>query len=449
VLVKTYPTYLLENAHTPGAHTLSAYREHGGYGALEKVLRTPMAPAQVIAEVKASGLRGRGGAGFPTGLKWSFMPDPAKDPRPRYLAVNADESEPGTCKDRVLMERDPHGLLEGVLIAAYAMRVGAAYIYVRGEYRKSYQRLKTAIEEARAAHLVGEKILGTDFSCEVHMHQGAGAYICGEETGLMESLEGKRGHPRPKPPFPAGFGLWGSPTTVNNVETLHNVPFIVNRGEAWFRSMGTPASTGNFLCGISGHVEKPGVYEFPFGITAREILDDFAGGVWQGRKLKAWFPGGSSTGLLPASTIDVRMDHDSIKAAGSMFGTAAMVMLDDQSCVVQASYVIARFYDHESCGQCSQCREGTQWLSQIFRRIEEGRGQPDDVATLEGLARGMAPGKTICALSDAAAIPTLAVIKHFREEIEAHIRGKGCPFRKAGSARAPEQHEHALPGATR
>ena len=429
--MREFPVYLLENADTAGAHELRTYRERGGYRALEKVLKTPVPPAQVVAEVKASGLRGRGGAGFPTGLKWSFMPDPAKDPRPRYLAVNADESEPGTCKDRVLMERDPHGLLEGILIACYAMRIGAAYVYVRGEYRKSYARLQAAIDEARAANLVGNAILGTDFSCEIHMHPGAGAYICGEETGLMESLEGKRGHPRPKPPFPAGFGLWGCPTTVNNVETIHNVPFIVNRGEAWFRSMGTPASTGNFLCGISGHVQRPGVYELPFGVTAREILEQVAGGVWKGKKLKAWFPGGSSTGLLPASAIDTRMDHDSIKAAGSMFGTAAMVMLDEEACVVRASYVIARFYDHESCGQCSQCREGTQWLAQIFRRIEEGDGRDDDLATLEALARGMAPGKTICALSDAAAIPTLAVLKHFRAEIEEHILRKGCPFRGA------------------
>jgi NADH-quinone oxidoreductase subunit F len=382
----------------------------------------------VIAEVKASGLRGRGGAGFSTGLKWSFMPDPVKDPRPRYLAVNADESEPGTCKDRVLMERDPHGVIEGCLIAAYAMRVSTVYVYVRGEYRLSYERLQTAIDEARRVGLVGPKVLGSDFGCEIHMHKGAGAYICGEETGLMESLEGKRGHPRPKPPFPAGFGLWGNPTTVNNVETLFNAPFVILKGAAWMKALGTPASTGNFLCGISGHVERPGVYELPFGVTAREILEEKAGGVWKGRKLKAWFPGGSSTGLLPAASIDVKMDHDSIKAAGSMFGTAAMVMLDETACVVRASYVIARFYDHESCGQCSQCREGTQWLSQIFRRIEHGQGVADDVATLESLAKGMAPGKTICALSDAAAIPTLAVIKHFRQEIEDHIRLKRCPF---------------------
>jgi NADH-quinone oxidoreductase subunit F len=427
--VSPYATYLLANARTPGANRLDVYRSRGGYQALEKVLKTPIPPAQVIAEVKASGLRGRGGAGFPTGLKWSFMPDPAKDPRPRYLAVNADESEPGTCKDRVLMERDPHGLLEGSLLAAYAIRARTVYIYVRGEYRASYKSLSDAIRDARAAGLIGEKILGTDFACDIHLHPGAGAYICGEETGLMESLEGKRGHPRPKPPFPAGSGLWNSPTTVNNVETIHNVPFILNRGEAWFKTMGTPASTGNFLCGISGHVERPGVYELPFGIPAREIVESVAGGVWKGRKLKAWYPGGSSTGLLPASAIDVKMDHDSIKAAGSMFGTAAMVILDDQSCVVRASHVIARFYDHESCGQCSQCREGTQWLSQIFARIEDGRGLEEDVATLEGLARGMAPGKTICALADAAAIPTLAVIKHFREEILEHVRRRGCPLR--------------------
>jgi NADH-quinone oxidoreductase subunit F len=422
------PTYLLERCGLEGSHTLGVYEKHGGYEALRKVLGQPMAPEAVVAEVKESGLRGRGGAGFLTGLKWSFMPDPKKDARPRYLAVNADESEPGTCKDRVLMERDPHGLIEGTLIAAYAMRVQTAYIYIRGEYRRSYERLAGALAEARKAGLVGRNILKSDFSCEIHLHQGAGAYICGEETGLMESLEGKRGHPRPKPPFPAGFGLWGMPTTVNNVETLFNAPFIVSRGAGWFRSMGTQASTGNFLCGISGHVERPGVYEVPFGVPARTLLEQHAGGVWKGRQLKAWFPGGSSTGLLPAAAIDTPMDHDSIKAQGSMFGTGAMILLDETACVVRASYIIARFYDHESCGQCSQCREGTQWLSQIFHRIESGRGIPEDVDLLVSLSRGMAPGKTICALADAAAIPTLAVVKHFRSEIERHIELGRCPF---------------------
>ena len=434
--MKPVTPYLLERARLRDAHTLAVARAHGGYQALEKVLREGLTPEQVIAAVKDSGLRGRGGAGFPTGLKWSFMPDVQKDKRPRYLAVNADESEPGTCKDRVLMEKDPHGLIEGCLIAAFAMRVAAVYIYVRGEYRLSYERLLAALDEARAAGLVGENVLGSGFSCQIWMHKGAGAYICGEETGLMESLEGKRGHPRPKPPFPAGFGLWGMPTTVNNVESIFNVPFILARGAAWFRTLGTQASSGNFLCGISGHVERPGVYELPFGVTAREILEECAGGVWKGRKLKAWFPGGSSTGLLPAALIDTPMEHDAIKAAGSMFGTGAMIMLDETACVVRASEVIARFYDHESCGQCSQCREGTQWLHQVFQRIEQGRGLPEDVELLVSLSKGMAPGKTICALSDAAAIPTLAVVKHFRAEIEEHVRLGRCPLGNARPAHA-------------
>lgn len=433
-MIPSGETYLLKRAELSESHLLKTYRRSGGYEALEKVLKEGVDPAEVTARVKDSGLRGRGGAGFPTGLKWTFMPDPEKDDRKRYMAVNADESEPGTCKDRVLMREDPHGLVEGCLLAAYAMRLEAVYIYVRGEYRFPYQRLQEAIDEARAANLVGQNILGTKFSCEIHMHKGAGAYICGEETGLMESLEGKRGHPRPKPPFPAGFGLWGQPTTVNNVESIFNVPFIVERGAAWFRTMGTESSPGNFLCGISGHVERPGVYEVPLGISARTILEEYAGGVWKGRELKAWIPGGSSTGLLPATTIDTNMDHDSIKAAGSMFGTGAMIMFDQTACTVRASKVLARFYDHESCGQCSQCREGTQWLSEIFGRIEEGRGTMADIDNLERLSKQMAPGKTICALADAAAIPTLAVVRHFRDELEAHVRAGCCPLKKAAPA---------------
>ena len=433
-MIPSGETYLLKRAELSESHLLKTYRRSGGYEALEKVLKEGVDPAEVTARVKDSGLRGRGGAGFPTGLKWTFMPDPEKDDRKRYMAVNADESEPGTCKDRVLMREDPHGLVEGCLLAAYAMRLEAVYIYVRGEYRFPYQRLQEAIDEARAANLVGQNILGTKFSCEIHMHKGAGAYICGEETGLMESLEGKRGHPRPKPPFPAGFGLWGQPTTVNNVESIFNVPFIVERGAAWFHTMGTESSPGNFLCGSSGHVERPGVYEVPLGISARTILEEYAGGVWKGRELKAWIPGGSSTGLLPASTIDTNMDHDSIKAAGSMFGTGAMIMFDETACTVRASKVLARFYDHESCGQCSQCREGTQWLSEIFGRIEEGRGTMADIDNLERLSKQMAPGKTICALADAAAIPTLAVVRHFRDELEAHVRAGCCPLKKAAPA---------------
>lgn len=434
--MKAFTPYLLTRTRLDQSHTLAVFEKNGGYTALEKVLRTPMTPAQVIDEMKASGLRGRGGAGFPTGLKWTFMPDPAKDPRPRYIAVNADESEPGTCKDRVLMEKDPHGLIEGCLIAAYAMRVTNVYIYVRGEYRLSYDRLQLAIDEARRANLVGEKILGTAFSCDIHMHKGAGAYICGEETGLMESLEGKRGHPRPKPPFPAMSGLWAKPTTVNNVETMFNVPFIVNNGGAWFASLGTKGSTGHFLCGISGHVNRPGVYELPFGVTAREIVDECAGGVWKNRKIKAWFPGGSSCALLTGNDLDVVMDHDSLKARGSSLGTAAMIMIDDTTSIARVMEIIARFYDHESCGQCSQCREGTQWLSQIFHRIATGHGQPDDLATIESLAKGMAPGKTICALSDAAAIPTLSSLRHFRAELEECIQKRSDPL-------APPRVEYA------
>ena len=427
-----HPTYLLERCWKKGAHTLKKARKLGVYEALEKVLKTPMAWDEVIEVVKDAGLRGRGGAGFPTGLKWSFMPDPDKDPRPRYLAVNADESEPGTCKDRILMERDPHGLIEGILIACVAMRATTAYIYVRGEYRTSYEVLSRALEEAREAGLVGRKILGTDFSCEIWMHRGAGAYICGEETGLMESLEGKRGHPRPKPPFPAGFGLWGNPTTVNNVETLFNVPFIVKNGAEWYRRTGTAKSPGNVLVGISGHVERPGVYEVPLGTSARTLVEDYAGGVWKGRGLGAWFPGGSSTGMLPADRIDTALDHDSIREAGSMLGTAAMIVLDDEACPVRALEVILHFYDHESCGQCSQCREGTQWLSQIFHRIETGRGRLEDVELLASLASGMAPGKTICALADAAAIPTHLGVQHFRAELERHVELGRCPREEPG-----------------
>ncbi len=426
--------YLLTRANIEGAHQLAVAEKHGAYEALRKVLKEGIPYSTVIDEVKKSGLRGRGGAGFSTGMKWTFMPDPAKDPRPRYLAVNADESEPGTCKDRVIMQRDPHGFVEGVLLAAYAIRAQAAYIYVRGEYRLPHDRVKAAIEEARAKNLVGKNILGSDFSCEVYMHRGGGAYICGEETGLMESLEGKRGHPRPKPPFPAMFGLWGQPTTVNNVETVFNVPFIMNRGSAWFAGLGTANSKGNFLCGISGHVNKPGVYEFSFGITAKEILEQHAGGMWKGRGLKAWFPGGSSCSLLKGADIDVVLDHDSLRTRGSSLGTAAMIMIDDHTSMARVMEIISRFYDHESCGQCSQCREGTQWLSQIFRRIAHGKGKADDVATLEALAKGMAPGKTICALSDAAAIPTLSAVRLFKDELIE------CVTRQADPLAVPQPH---------
>ena len=438
--MNSYETYLLDRTLAERSHTLRVASENGCYAALRKIFEEKLAPEDVIGIVKDSGLRGRGGAGFPTGLKWSFMPDPEKDPRTRYLAVNGDESEPGTCKDRVLMEKDPHGLIEGILVACYAMRVSTAYVYVRGEYRLPHDRVAAALAEAREAGLVGKDILGSGFDCEIWMHKGAGAYICGEETGLMESLEGRRGHPRPKPPFPAGAGLWGQPTTVNNIETLFNAPFIVARGAEWYHTMGTKKSPGNLLVGISGHVERPGVYEVPLGIPAREILDNYAGGVWKGRKLKAWIPGGSSTGFLPAGQIGLGMDHDSLKEAGSMLGTAAMIILDETACVVRSMEIMSRFYKHESCGQCSQCREGTQWLHQIFERIEHGTGRMEDIDLLSSLAGGMAPGKTICALADAAAIPTHAIIRHFRGELEEHVRQGGCPYRSHAHPPLAEAH---------
>lgn len=421
----SHETYLFSRMDREDTHTLKGYEAQGGYQAFKKILSEGTSPTDVTGIVKDSGLRGRGGAGFPTGLKWSFMPDPTKDSRTRYMAVNADESEPGTCKDRILMERDPHGLLEGCMIAAWAMGLAGIYIYVRGEYRLSYARLDEAIQEARAAGLIGENIMGSDFSCEVQMHKGAGAYICGEETGLMESLEGKRGHPRPKPPFPAGFGLWGQPTTVNNVESIFNVPFILERGSDWFKTMGTEKSPGNFLCGVSGHVEKPGVYEIALGTPASTILNEYAGGVWRGRELRAWIPGGSSTGFLRPEVIDTPMDHDSVKAVGSMFGTGAMIILDQTASVVHSALVLMNFYEHESCGQCSQCREGTEWLAQVFQRIHDGQGRMEDIDLLTDIANGMAPGKTICALADAAAIPTHSVIRNFRDELVEYVQEGG------------------------
>ena len=421
----SHETSLFSRMDREDAHTLKGYEAQGGYQAFKKILSEGTSPTDVTGIVKDSGLRGRGGAGFPTGLKWSFMPDPTKDSRTRYMAVNADESEPGTCKDRILMERDPHGLLEGCMIAAWAMGLAGIYIYVRGEYRLSYARLDEAIQEARAAGLIGENIMGSDFSCEVQMHKGAGAYICGEETGLMESLEGKRGNPRPKPPFPAGFGLRCQPTTVNNVESIFNVPFILERGSDWFKTMGTEKSPGNFLCGVSGHVEKPGVYEIALGTPASTILNEYAGGVWRGRELRAWIPGGSSTGFLRPELIDTPMDHDSVKAVGSMFGTGAMIILDQTASVVHSALVLMNFYEHESCGQCSQCREGTEWLAQVFQRIHDGQGRMEDIDLLTDIANGMAPGKTICALADAAAIPTHSVIRNFRDELVEYVQEGG------------------------
>ena len=421
----TKERYLLGRVGLPNSSSLQAYEAHGGYQALEKALR--MKPEEVTAAVKDSGLRGRGGAGFSTGIKWSFMP-PRSDPRPKFLLVNADESEPGTCKDRVLMEHDPHSVIEGAIIAAFAIGAAFCYIYIRCEYRASWRSLERALGEARQAGYLGRNILGSGFDLEMHVHPGAGAYICGEETALMESLEGKRGQPRPKPPFPAGIGLWGHPTTINNVETVANVPYILLRGAEWFKTLGSPNSSGNLLCSLSGHVNRPGVYEVELGTPVVEILEKLGGGVRGGKKLKGFYPGGSSMGILPASKAEVRLDHDGLRAAGSMIGTAAMVVLSEEACVVRATEILARFYKHETCGQCSQCRMGCDWVYEIVHRMEAGEGHPSDLETLLGLGAGMSGGKTICAFADGAAFPFLSAIKHFRSEFEQHVREKRCPF---------------------
>ncbi|HET6202233.1 MAG TPA: NADH-quinone oxidoreductase subunit NuoF [Planctomycetota bacterium] len=417
-------TYLLDRAEIPGAERLSVAREHGAYRALEKALRG-MKPADVTEAVKASGLRGRGGAGFPTGLKWTFMPPPA-DPRSRYFLLNADESEPGTFKDRVLLERDPHLVIEGLALASYAIGARTCYVYMRGEFRRPKRIFEAALGEAREAGLLGKDLLGSGFDLEVFVHRGAGAYIAGEETGAMESIEGKPARPRPKPPFPAGHGLWGCPTTINNVETVANVPAIVERGAEWYRRIGTDKSPGNFLCGVSGHVNRPGVYERPLGTSVRAILEGPAGGV-QGR-LKAFYPGGSSTGILPARHVDVAMDHESLRAVGSMLGTGGITVLNDTACVVRTAAVLARFYDHETCGQCSQCRVGCAWTRALLDRIEGGAGRLEDLDLLLDLGSGMSGGKTICAFADGAAIPLLSAVRLFSSEFEAHVREGRCPF---------------------
>ncbi len=418
--------YLSKYFEEPGSETIEFYLSHAGYETARRVIRS-IPPDAVIDMVKESGLRGRGGAGFPTGLKWSFMPKAGKDDRPRYIACNADESEPGTFKDRALMEKDPHQLIESLIIAGWAMQAEAAYIYIRGEYAFPARALEKAIAEAYGQGFLGPKVMGSDYAFDVYVHRGAGAYICGEETGLMESLEGKKGQPRKKPPFPASFGFWGMPTTVNNLETICHVVHLVEHGPAWFRGIGTEKSTGTTLFGVSGHVVRPGLYELPLGTTAREIIYEHAGGIREGRQLKAFIPGGSSTKPLPASLVDVKMDHESLAEAGSSLGTAGVIVMDETTCMVRASKVIAHFYRHESCGQCTQCREGTAWLDKLLAKIESGGARMRDVDLLLDVADSM-EGATICALSDAAAWPVQGVLKHWKEEFAQHVREGKCPF---------------------
>jgi NADH-quinone oxidoreductase subunit F len=405
--------------------SLAAYREAGGYASAERALST-LTPEAVIEEVKASGLRGRGGAGFSTGQKWSFMPKPG-GPKPTFIACNGDESEPGTFKDRQILERNPHLLVEGLIITGHAIGARAAYVYMRGEYVTGFTTLVRAVEEARAAGLLGPRHCGGEREFDVHVMRGAGAYICGEETGMIESAEGKKGQPRKRPPFPAVYGLWGCPTTVNNVETISQVPAIIRRGAEWFKTIGTPTSTGNTLFGISGHVQRPGVYELPLGTPLREIIEVHAGGVREGRRLKAIIPGGVSMPVLAAEQVDVHMDHDSLKQAGTLLGTGGIVVMDETACMVRAAIVIARFFRHETCGQCTQCREGTAWLYKLLRRVESGQGSMADLDTIDQIG-GYMEGQTICALSDAAAWAATGFLRRFRPEFEAHVREGRCPL---------------------
>src|SRR5690242_8474758 len=410
----------------PESWTVETYHRHGGYEAMKKALT--MEPDDVIGTVKDSGLRGRGGAGFSTGTKWSFIPqgDTGAAAKPHYLVVNADESEPGTCKDIPLMLATPHFLVEGVIIAAYAIRASHAFIYVRGEVVPVLRRLQAAVAEAYAAGHLGTDIHGSGFDLELIVHAGAGAYICGEETALLDSLEGRRGQPRLRPPFPAVAGLYGCPTVINNVETIASVPPIILNGVDWFRLMGTEKSPGFTLYSLSGHVTRPGQYEAPLGITLRELLD-YAGGVRAGHQLKFWTPGGSSTPLLTAEHLDVPLDYEGVGAAGSMLGTKALEIFDETTCVVRAVLRWTEFYKHESCGKCTPCREGTWWLVQILERLEHGTGTEADLATLLDLCENIT-GRSFCALADGATAPISSSIQHFKDEYLAHFEHGGCPL---------------------
>jgi len=418
--------YQLLTKHVGAADltTLRGYQAVGGYDALRQAL-VKFTPEALVDEVKASGLRGRGGAGFPTGLKWSFLP---KDIFPRYLCCNADESEPGCFKDRYLIDEDPHQLIEGLLIAAYALQVNHAFIYIRGEYHDQRLLLERCAAEARDAGFGGTDILGSGWSCEVIVHGGAGAYICGEETALIDSLEGHRGQPRLKPPFPAIKGLYGKPTVVNNVETLANLPHIVANGAAWFKGIGTEKSSGTRLFCASGHINRPGTYEMELGVPIRELLDEHCGGMWKGRALKAFQPGGGSMQVLLPEHLDVPLDMESVAAAGSSLGAGAMVFMDDATCLVNVSMRLVDFYQHESCGKCVPCREGTYFEADLMHRLEAGRCSLAELATLTDICDNM-NGKCFCPLGDTATWFVMSAYKAFRDEFEAHADAGGCPVR--------------------
>lgn len=407
--------------------TIEGYKRNGGYLALTKALA--MDPDKIIEEVKESGLRGRGGAGFPTGMKWGFIPQ--GDQKDHYLVVNADESEPGTCKDTPLLMANPHVLIEGVIIASYAIRANHAFIYIRGEVTHVVRRVQQAIEDAYSAGLLGKNILGKGFDLELVLHVGAGAYICGEETALLDSLEGFRGQPRLRPPFPAIAGLYARPTVVNNVESIASVPSIIANGAQWFASMGTEKSKGFTLYSLSGHITNPGQFEAPLGITLRELID-MAGGVRAGHKLKFWTPGGSSTPMFTDAHLDVPLDYEGVAAAGSMLGTKALQIFDETTCVVRAVLRWTEFYKHESCGKCTPCREGTWWLVQALKNLENGQGAPEDLEKLLDICDNIM-GRSFCALADGAASPIISSLQYFRDEYLEHLKNGGCPFDPAAS----------------
>jgi NADH-quinone oxidoreductase subunit F len=423
-----YEQVLLKNMLQPGyTGSLADYERAGGYQAIRQVLGK-LPPAEVINIVKRSGLRGRGGAGFPTGVKWAFIP---KDhPGPRYLCCNADESEPGTFKDRQLMERDPHQMIEGMILASYAIGAQTAYIYIRGEFALGAKIIERALAEAYQANYLGANTLGSGVAVDIYLHRGAGAYICGEETALLESLEGKRGLPRTKPPFPATHGLFGKPTVVNNVETLANLPHIITRGPEWFTALGSPPkSAGTRVFCLSGHLKRPGNYEVPMGITFREMIYELAGGMRSSKPLKAFIPGGASAPFLTPEHLDVKMDFESLAQAGSMLGSGGVTVMEEGTCMVWAAENLLHFFYHESCGKCTPCREGSAWLLQILQRIEHGLGQPKDIDTLLRLCPNIA-GRTVCAFGDAEIAPIVSTLQYFRDEYEAHIREHRCPFRR-------------------
>ncbi|HVT57459.1 MAG TPA: NADH-quinone oxidoreductase subunit NuoF [Thermoanaerobaculia bacterium] len=419
----SFEPVLTRNVNNPEVLTLRGYRQTGGYEALARTLE--MEPDAVTDEVKKSGLRGRGGAGFPTGLKWSFIPKGSD--QPKYLVCNADESEPGTFKDRLLMEKDPHQLIEGCAICCYAVRAHVCYIYIRGEYTHVTAVMERALREAYEQGILGDSVLGSGFKLDIWMHRGAGAYICGEETGMLESLEGKRGQPRVKPPFPALVGAFDCPTVINNVETLANLPHIVLRGADWFKSIGTDdRNTGPKLYAVSGHVERPGTYEHPIGISFDDLLAA-AGGMYKGGRLKAYIPGGASAAILTADQSHLALDFDTMTKAGSMLGSAAVMVLDDETCMVRSVARLAKFFNHESCGQCTPCREGTNWMELLLTRIEHGAGRDSDGKLLLSICKNVA-GNSLCALGDAAAAPVESLVRKFQDEIDQHIRGRACPF---------------------